>query len=356
MFNIVINKFKFLYSQFNTPDYLQVFFRFFLMLIYFIIVNIFVILDNLLFQKILLLVIIYSFFIFLNLFFIYFSDSFIKFRRLFFILIDLLFLSFIILFLETVGMVVLPIFFLITVVSAIRFGYDYLLPINLMSIICFSFILFNSSLWQDHLYLIIGIYLGIILFPFVIYNLLKDNYLLNLDLRKQIQNSKYFATHDFLTKVANRFFFSTQLDLIYENAKRNNSKFALFFIDLNKFKNINDNYGHDIGDKVLIEVADRLKMIFRKSDLVSRFGGDEFVVLIKNFKTREDLEVIAKKVVEEFSKEMIFNDFKINFSASIGIACYPKCADNVVSIMKIADEMMYKVKNTDKSDYFFCQS
>lgn len=161
------------------------------------------------------------------------------------------------------------------------------------------------------------------------------------------------AYYDGLTKLPNRVFFEERFNHKIAVAKRKNSNIALFFIDLDNFKIINDTFGHLIGDKFLENAAKRLKDAIREEDIVGRFGGDEFTILIEDFKTASSLGVIAGKIVDIFNQPFKFNSHDFFSGASIGISVYPENGKTYHELMKAADTAMYHVKALGKSGYEF---
>lgn len=167
---------------------------------------------------------------------------------------------------------------------------------------------------------------------------------------KVINNLAYY---DGLTKLPNRVFFEERFNHKIAAAKRKNSNIALFFIDLDNFKIINDTFGHLIGDKFLENAAKRLNNIIREEDIVGRFGGDEFTILIEDFTTASSLGVIASKIVDIFNQPFKFNSHEFFSGASIGISVYPENGNTYHELMKAADTAMYHVKSSGKSGYEF---
>lgn len=161
------------------------------------------------------------------------------------------------------------------------------------------------------------------------------------------------AHYDELTGLYNRYQFNISLHLAIEEAQGSDSGFALFFIDLDNFKYINDTMGHDIGDGFLQEVAARLKQATRTSDIVSRFGGDEFVLLLKNLRNQNNITVLADKVREVLNSKFEIQNKQIYASASIGIAAYPQDAQTPADLLKAADIAMYSAKDSGKNAYQF---
>ncbi len=135
------------------------------------------------------------------------------------------------------------------------------------------------------------------------------------------------------------------------SSKRHNESFALFFIDLDKFKNINDTLGHHAGDEVLRQASDRITDTLRKEDFVARLGGDEFAALLLNIGQPVNIGNIAQKIITELNKPFIIGDKDASISASIGIACYPEAGTDIDTLSKNADIAMYRAKSMGRSNY-----
>ena len=128
----------------------------------------------------------------------------------------------------------------------------------------------------------------------------------------------------------------------------------MLFIDLDGFKNINDNYGHDVGDELLIEVASRLKGCVRESDTVVRFGGDEFVLLLTGLHNQDEAAYVADKVLKLIQQPIkLSSKVTANIGCSIGIAMYPDDGESDNDLLKVADSLMYEVKAAGKNHYIF---
>ncbi len=159
------------------------------------------------------------------------------------------------------------------------------------------------------------------------------------------------AMFDELTKLPNRRYFIFTLEHFFELAERSSGQngFAILNIDLDKFKSINDAYGHDAGDKVLIACAERIKSVLRGSDIVSRIGGDEFLILLPRIVRKSDVEKISQNIEQAISDQpIIYERILLNISASIGFTVYQSKFANIDDMLKEADENMYMVKHTSE--------
>lgn len=139
-------------------------------------------------------------------------------------------------------------------------------------------------------------------------------------------------------------------------AKRYGWGLAVLFIDIDKFKNINDSYGHGLGDQVLLMVANRLKSFVRDEDIVSSWGDDEFVCLSFKVKQEADVILLAEEMIIRIAEACEFNGIVLSISASIGIATYPEDGDTADVLFKKADTAMYKAKGTEKRVVLFRES
>jgi len=162
---------------------------------------------------------------------------------------------------------------------------------------------------------------------------------------------QYHAYYDVLTALPNRAYFYELFKEAVKVSKRLKSSFRLLFIDLDNFKEINDTYGHDIGDAVLKEFASRLKSSVRESDNVIRLGGDEFIILLLDVSMEEKIEALIEKILDEVKKEFIIDSLSLFFTCSIGVSSFPRDATDIDSLLKYADKAMYKAKLKGKNTY-----
>ncbi len=178
----------------------------------------------------------------------------------------------------------------------------------------------------------------------------------NLELTKNLLKSNIrlenLASHDMLTSLPNRSSFHEKLTKTINTAKQEQKSFAVLFLDLDKFKKINDSMGHDIGDQLLIAAASRLKRAVPPGDIVCRLGGDEFILLLGNIASSDAAGAIAEKVCKAFETPIQIKNNDLAISISIGISIFPKDGTDEHTLIKKADIAMYKAKN-EKSGFRF---
>ena len=161
------------------------------------------------------------------------------------------------------------------------------------------------------------------------------------------------ANYDALTELPNRVLFNDRLRHSMETANRNEKKVAVLFIDLDKFKDVNDNHGHQTGDKLLIAAAGRINHCVRDSDTVSRLSGDEFGVILTEIEQYSDVSKVSKKIYKALQDNYYIDDNLLHCSASIGIAFYPDDTKDALSLIQKADQAMYEVKSSGRNGYQF---
>jgi diguanylate cyclase (GGDEF)-like protein/PAS domain S-box-containing protein len=172
--------------------------------------------------------------------------------------------------------------------------------------------------------------------------------------RKQAQEVINFqAYHDLLTHLPNRALLKDRLNLAITQARRSKRKLAAMFLDLDRFKLVNDTLGHSMGDRLLKAVANRLQSCLRSGDTLSRFGGDEFTLLLPEVRTRDDVVVIAEKILNRLSEPFVIDGHELFVGASIGISMYPEAGDSTEALIQNADIAMYHVKGRGKNGYQF---
>ena len=192
---------------------------------------------------------------------------------------------------------------------------------------------------------------------------IRENYLLHQSLKEaynekaaEAKDNAYMANHDPLTELPNRRYMTELLENSLLEAKTKDKVLILMFMDLNGFKQVNDVYGHAVGDEVLIIVAKRLELAIRTGDYLSRLGGDEFLLGLTMEKEHlSEVESMCEKFVTLISQPMNIDGLKIKISASVGIAAYPMHGNNINVLMDIADKKMYQAKKgiTEKNRYTY---
>ncbi len=164
---------------------------------------------------------------------------------------------------------------------------------------------------------------------------------------------RYLASYDSLTGLPNRTLLMDRIQHGIEQAKRAKKSLALCFIDLDKFKQVNDSLGHDVGDQLLQEVARRLRATLRETDTIARLGGDEFVVLLESYKNDDNISHVARKMLQSIGEPMQLGSHTVSVSPSIGIAVYPDDATDANSLLKHADVAMYHAKDLGRNNFQF---
>lgn len=171
----------------------------------------------------------------------------------------------------------------------------------------------------------------------------------------QLQLYSRLASLDHVTGLTSRLKFEEILGNTIRLARRSHTQFAILYMDLDGFKHINDTFGHDVGDSILQEVGRRIKMCVRETDVISRFGGDEFVLLLNEIENPDrGASTVAEKIMSVFSKSFNMNTHHLDITASMGISIFPNDGEDVFTLIKNADTAMYSAKENGKENYQFC--
>jgi diguanylate cyclase (GGDEF)-like protein/PAS domain S-box-containing protein len=173
------------------------------------------------------------------------------------------------------------------------------------------------------------------------------------EMKEAEEKLKKMALYDALTGLANRHLFFDRLEFAAHEALRNQAKFGLLFLDLDKFKPINDTLGHDIGDAVLRDVATRLQGLVRSADTVSRMGGDEFTIILTGLKRDRDAGEIAEKIIQCIGQPFVYGDVCCELGVSIGISLYPRDGDEAAVLINKADQAMYCAKKNGRNAHCY---
>jgi len=166
----------------------------------------------------------------------------------------------------------------------------------------------------------------------------------------------HLAYHDPLTGLPNRLLFEDRLEQALKHAKRENHQVALLFLDLDRFKNINDSLGHPVGDALLVKISERLVDLVRQEDTVARLGGDEFMVILERVEKPEDGAMLAQKILDTFHASILADEHELLVTISIGISQYPNDGDNVSTLVRNADAALYRAKEEGRNCFQFYTS
>jgi len=160
-----------------------------------------------------------------------------------------------------------------------------------------------------------------------------------------LEENKQMALYDHLTNLPNRRLFAEASERSLKISRRGDKKVGIIFVDLDEFKNINDTFGHEAGDLVLVETANRLKANIRETDLAARIGGDEFCILLEDIGTPKKFESIAEKIIGQLTQDVEINGRLISIQASYGCAYYPEHGESIKALLSNADSRMYRFKD-----------
>ena len=163
----------------------------------------------------------------------------------------------------------------------------------------------------------------------------------------------YLTNHDPLTNLPNRFLFHDRVHQAIKRAHRSFTQFVVFFIDLDRFKEVNDSLGHVVGDRVLKEATRRLKGHMREADTIARLGGDEFALIVESAQHLKDVEYVAERLLELFRKPMMIDEHELYVSCSIGISLFPNDGETPEALFRNADAAVYRAKDEGKNNYCF---
>ncbi len=164
---------------------------------------------------------------------------------------------------------------------------------------------------------------------------------------------QFLASHDVLTGLPNRFLLTDRLTQALAAAEHNGLRVGVMFIDLDHFKNINDSLGHDVGDDLLKQVAERMQRCLRRTDTLARLGGDEFVVLLPDVGSENEIAFLAEKLLESFAGKFLIQDYQLSITPSLGISIYPEDGQDARELLRNADVAMYRAKKDGRNTFQF---
>lgn len=268
-------------------------------------------------------------------------------RKTFLIVADLGVLTFLIIINGAIGIFLLPLYILTVMRAGLSFGVSYFYMSLLLAGALWVIILAYSPYWESHSDVIASFAITTMLIPLFYINFIARIHEENDELTQTLNDVSYDANYDELTGAANRKQYKrTIMDLVHEK-----EPFVLLFIDLNKFKAINDTYGHHIGDEVLKAVARKLLENIDEDDFLARLGGDEFVIITKRKKIFIDkfLEKLEQNVIGRYH----IGSLVIPIELSIGVSYYPDDSNTVMMLSKYADEAMYMAKKSKERYHYY---
>ena len=184
----------------------------------------------------------------------------------------------------------------------------------------------------------------------------QERFILENELKKSYEKAKFLAERDTLTGLANRYFFDQSLQLAVSSNRREDEHIGLLLLDLDNFKNVNDSYGHDVGDQLLVAVTEIIQHNLREHDLFARVGGDEFAVLLSKAESSEQVMAIGNRILESLRSHVVVSNIKLQTTVSIGIAVYPEDGRTSDLLFKHADIAMYHSKSLGRDCLSFYES
>ncbi len=272
-------------------------------------------------------------------------------RKFFLLVLDLLSLTLAILLLNSLGIFLFPLYVIIIMVSSVSFGFLHFYTSLFLSVFSWLVLVKASSYWMHHTDTVAVFAITSFIVPLIYSRHLYQLYGVQNKLHDTLKSSTHHANYDMLTGLANRKHYEEYMKELLDKK----TFFALLFIDLNKFKPINDTYGHDVGDKVLIEVAKRLNASIDDGDMVARLGGDEFVIITqrKRLFLGNFINKIEKSMIKTFKAS---SNIDITISLSMGISIFPVDSTSETFLRKYADEAMYVAKkDPNKSHAYYSE-
>lgn len=241
-----------------------------------------------------------------------------------------------------------PVYLWIIAGHGIRYGARFLISGMILSVVGFGLVLALTPYWQSARLTGAGLLLGLIVLPLYQLMLLRRLQSVNQRLSLELNKTMHAASHDTLTGLANRGYFFQRLEEEIARAKRYKSHFAVLFIDLDGFKDINDRLGHQAGDEVLQQTAARLRTVCRETDLAARFGGDEFALIVAGVGDCEAVREPARRVADAVRCPIPWRDEELHLTASVGVSVFPSDGATPDELTHHADLAMYHVKRQGK--------
>ena len=237
-----------------------------------------------------------------------------------------------------------PLFLWIVVGNGLRFGIHHLRVATIVGLFSLFVPTYMTGIAHSHPGVVIGLLAGLLLMPKFFMVMIKRLAEANAALKEERDRAEFMAKHDRLTGLPNRAMLEEHMQVAIAKARRNHTLAAVVFIDLDSFKAINDNFGHHVGDQLLVEVASCLKVHVREGDTVSRLGGDEFVVLIEDLVDATEVAAVIERVFGCVGRYYRIGDYQTYVTWSGGVAIYPQDGADAQTLIKHADTAMYQAK------------
>jgi diguanylate cyclase (GGDEF)-like protein len=251
------------------------------------------------------------------------------------------------------GAALYPLYLWVIVGNGMRFGLPYLLAAMVTGLVGFGIVIVTTEFWLRHAPSASGLFAGLIVLPLFYAGLLRQLQSANNRLLRQIDEATFSATHDALTGLPNRAQFKEHLNRAAKRATRAHTLLGLMYLDLDRFKVVNDSLGHEFGDRMLVAVANRLASCMRATDTVCRMSGDEFTIIMENLDSAQEAALLAERLMAQFAEPFNVSGREIVVSLSIGISIYPTDTSHVGRLMEDADAAMYRAKQLGRNDFVF---
>lgn len=245
-----------------------------------------------------------------------------------------------------------PVYQWIIIGHGLRYGKKPIVMASGLAVVGFGIAIAVTPYWQENILVASGLIIGLVILPMYLFALIKKLHELNIQLQTELSRTYHVATHDQLTGISNRQYFHTRLDELIAESRKTGNSLAVLFIDLDEFKAINDELGHSAGDEVLQIVAERLRQNCRDQDVIARFGGDEFSLIITD--TNADaVESTAKRVLQSIREPISIDKRLYELGGSIGISVFPEHGQTPDELTHNADVAMYEAKHQGKNAYVY---
>jgi len=235
--------------------------------------------------------------------------------------------------------------------NGMRFGSRALIESTLIGLTFFLIVIAKTQYWIDNPHVAGGLLIGLVLLPSYFLILINRLSKVSHRLSEELTSANRAATHDSLSGLSNRAYYFQRLEDKIHEAKRYNEKFIVMYIDLDGFKEINDNWGHNYGDIIIQTVSRRIQSSVRKSDVVARLGGDEFALVLHAVDDTLNISRFTRRLISNIAEQVIVNGNTLRVTASIGISQFPVDGDNAEQLINSADQSMYVSKKSGRNKF-----